>query len=313
MSGNWDNIDVHLLKVLLTLLTESNVSRTARKLNVSQPAVSTALKRLRELTGDPLLVRSKGGMTPTERGRALIEPVRLALEQIDAIAQGNDSPHFNPEKCKRSFSIGTPDYFNVHLAADLIKRVQFGAPEAQVTMHSMGPDMDYPRALETGDIDVVIGNWPQLPEHLRAAPLFEDRMVVMMRADHQLAGKPINAYDYLAADHLAPTPYSVGQRGVVDVYLARERIKRKVRAYVPYFNMAPYLLINSDLLFTAPSRFAAHYAAILPISIHPSPLDYSKMTYYLLWHDRQQYSAEARWFREQIVQAARATCGEGVS
>ncbi len=305
MAGNWDSIDVHLLKVLLTLLTESNVSRTARKLNISQPAVSTALKRLRDLTGDPLLVRSKGGMTPTERGAALLEPVRLALEQIEAIAQGGQE--FVPGACKRSFSIGTPDNFNVRLVADILGRVQKITPDAQVIFHSMGPDLDYPRALESGELDVVIGNWPQLPEHLRATPLFEDEMVVMMRADHPLAGKPINTYDYLAADHLAPTPYSVGQRGVVDIFLARERLKRKVRAYVPYFNMAPYLLLDSDLLFTAPSRFAAHYASFLPIAVHAAPLDFAKMTYYLLWHDRQQHSPEARWFREQIVAAARAT------
>lgn len=308
MGHAWDSIDVHLLKVLLTLLTESNVSRTAKRLNISQPAVSAALKRLRDLIGDPLLVRSKGGMTPTERGLALIEPVRLAIEQIDAIAQGTGGQVFVPASSRRIFAIGAPDYFNARLAAELVRRVQHAAPEAQIVFHSMGPDMDYPRALESGELDVVIGNWPQPPEHLRATLLFEDEMVVMMRQGHPLATGALDADAYLAADHLAPTPYSVGQRGVIDTFLARERLKRRIRAYVPYFNLAPYLVVESDLLFTAPARFAAHYAAFLPLVVRPSPLDFSRMNYFLLWHERQQHSAEARWFREQIVGAARVSC-----
>lgn len=303
MAGNWDNIDVHLLRVLQTLLTENNVSRTAKKLNISQPAVSTALKRLRELTGDPLLVRSRNGMAPTERATALLEPVRLILEQIEGMASPQD--HFDPAHSQRTFAIATPDYFNASLVADILQRVQAGAPAAQVVFHSMGQESDYARALENGELDVVIGNWPQPPEHLRATPLFDDRMVVMMRADHPLAAKPICTWDYMAAEHLAPTPYSVGQRGVIDVFLARERMKRKVKAFVPYFHMAPYLLLQSDLLFTAPARFAGHYASFLPLCVHPAPLDYPIIHYYLLWHDRQQHSAESRWFREQIVQAAR--------
>lgn len=304
MPSHWDTIDVHLLKVLQTLLQESNVSRTARKLNLSQPAVSTALKRLRELIGDPLLVRSKGGMTLTERGAGLLEPVRLALEQIESIASKPGT--FAPESCRREFSVATPDYFNVQLVSDILARIQAGAPEAKLLFHSMGADTDYPRALENGDLDVIICNWPHLPEHLRAIPLFEDKVVVMMRSDHPLAGDGLTAENYLTADHLAPTPYSVGQRGVIDTFLARERIKRRITAYIPYFNMAPYLIAKSDLLFTAPARFAQHYARILPLAVMPSPLDYPEIRYHLLWHERQQHSAEARWFREQIVQAARA-------
>lgn len=300
----WDSLDAHLLRVLHVLLTEGSVSRAARRLNLSQPAVSTALKRLRDITGDPLLVRSRGGMTPTERGAELLEPIRIVLEQLERIAEGPAG--FDPASTRRSFNVATPDYLNAMLLGEVVTDVHKLAPKAQIAFHSMTQNSDYPHALESGELDLVIGNWPNPPDHLRTAPLFEDCMVVMMRTGHPLATGQLSMSDWLAAEHVVPTPYSVGQRGVVDVFLARERMRRNVVAHVPYFHMAPFMLINSDLIFTAPARFAEHYTTMLPLSIVPAPVELPSMAYYLLWHDRTQHSAECRWFRERIVRAARA-------
>jgi DNA-binding transcriptional LysR family regulator len=304
MASGWDSMDVHLLKVLYLLLTDGSVSRVARRLNQSQPAVSAALRRLREITGDKLLVRSRDGMTPTDRGAALLEPVRIALEQIDTIAGGG--ARFKPGVAQRVFSLATPDYLNPLLLGQVLERVQRAAPQVQLTVHSMTQNSDYAHALESGDLDLVIANWPNPPETLRAAPLFEDRMVVMMRADHRLASRELTTEDYLEAAHLAPTPYSVGQRGVIDTFLARERIRRRVVAQVPYFNMAPYMLLETEMIFTAPARFAAHYVGFLPLVVQRSPLPFPTIKYYLLWHDRSQHAEDCRWLREQIMHVARA-------
>ena len=300
----WSALDAHLLRVLHVLLTEGSVSRAARRLNLSQPAVSTALKRLRDITGDKLLVRSRGGMTPTERGATLLEPVRIALEQFERIASGPVG--FDPAASQRSFNVATPDYLNALLLGDIVADVHRQAPGVQVAFHSMTRTTDYPRALEAGELDLVLGNWPNPPEHLRTLPLFEDRMVVMMRSGHPLAGRALTMADWLGAEHVVPTPYAVGQRGVVDVFLARERLRRRIVAQVPYFHMAPYMLLQSDLVFTAPSRFAGHYAELLPLTVAEAPPELPGMAYYLLWHDRSHHSEECRWFRERIVRAARA-------
>lgn len=300
---SWESIDVHLLKILHTLLAECSVSRAARKLGLSQPAVSTALRRLRDITGDQLLVRSRNGMTPTERGSALLDHVRNALTEIELIAR--QQFRFEPQESRRPLHIATPDYLHAVFVGKILGRLRDAAPHTVVTVHSLGPEFDYQRKLEDGEVDLVIGNWPHPPEHLRIANLFEDEVVCMMRKAHPLAGRKLSEADYLNAEHLAPTPYSVGQRGVIDITLSKERLKRNVVAYVPYFNLAPYALVESDMIFTAPRRFARHYASILPLATAPVPLDLPKVNYYLLWHDRTHYAEDCRWFREQIIAIAR--------
>lgn len=300
---NWDSIDVHLLRVLHALLTESSVSRAALRLNQSQPAVSTALRRLRELTGDPLLVRSKNGMTPTERGASLLEPVRQALASIETIV--TRQTRFDPAETRRIYNVATPDYLTPELIGKMFARLHKLAPHAQLFIHSMGPDQDFAQALELGELDAVIGNWPQPPEHLRIITLFEDEVVCLMRSGHPLAGKPLTIKHYLEAEHVAPAPYSVGRRGVIDLHLARERLKRNVVSWIPYFHLAPYMLLESDLIFTGPRMLAEHNARVLPLAMVRSPIEFPGMRFSLLWHDKSHLAEDARWFREQIVAVAR--------
>lgn len=305
---SWESIDVHLLQVLHALLTECSVSNAARRLNQSQPAVSTALRRLRDITGDQLLVRSRNGMTPTERGQALLEPVKIALAQIEAI--GIRQVRFDPLKSRRVFNIATPDFLNAVLIGEIVARLRKLAPHSQVVLHSLGPDYNYVSALESGELDAVIGNWPQPPEHLRLTPLFDDDVVCLMRQSHPLAGHKLTLDDYLNAEHLVPTPYAVGQRGVIDMQLARDRLKRNVVASVPYFNLVPYVLLQTDILFSGPRIFAEHCCSVAALSIAEAPVDFPKMRFYLLWHDRAHHSEECRWFRDQIVAVIRDTIGK---
>ncbi|MDQ8021992.1 MAG: LysR substrate-binding domain-containing protein [Moraxellaceae bacterium] len=303
LSG-WESIDVHLLRVLHALLTECSVSRAAIKLNQSQPAVSTALRRLRDITGDQLLVRSRNGMTPTERGMGLLEPVKIALSQIEAIAVRQ--VRFNPAQSRRVFNIATPDYLHAGLMAEIVARFRQLSPQAQVVFHSLGADHDFAEALESGEYDVVIANWPQPPEQLRMAPLFDDDIVCVMRKDHPLTRRPLSLQAYLEADHVIPTPYSVGRRGVIDLHLARERLKRNVVAQVPYFSLVPAMLLQTDMVFTSPRMFAEHAARLMPLSIQEVPISFPRMSFYLLWHERSHHADECRWFREQIVSLIRS-------
>lgn len=307
MSRPDDPFDTYLLRVFSILMRERSVSRTATRLNQSQPAISTALKRLREIFGDPLLVKDKQRMVPTERALQLEVSVRVVLGEIDVLLAPGTA--FEPATTKQVFRIGTPDYLAPPLMAAVVNYMRGTAPNARLLLQPLGPDYDFEEALAEGELDVVIGNWPQPPEHLRTTLLLEDEIVCLVDRDHPLAGG-MKVADYLQGAHIVPLLYSMTQRGVVETSLAAQRMARTAAVTVPYFGMAPHLLPGTDLIFTTSRHFAQHYAAMLPLAIVPSPIDFPPMRFYQLWHGRTQHAPGHIWFRSllsAVVRTAGAT------
>ena len=294
-----ETLDVHLLRVLHTVVTETSVSRAADRLDISQPAVSAALKRLRDLTGDALLVRTRNGMAPTTRALELLAHATRALNGIDAIVQHGQK--FVAAESVRSFGIAAPDYLDTRCLPALIARVGRLAPHARLSIRPLTTDMDYERLLEEGEVDVVIANWPNPPSYLRLAPLYDDEVVVMMRPGHPLAKQAaLSAADYRAAQHIAPLRYAGGVRGSIDGHLASLGMERMHRVSLAYFSLVPQVLADTDLLFTTGRRFAESCARIAPLKIVKAPLNFPPMKFYQLWHERTHDAVAAKWLREQI-------------
>lgn len=303
-----DPVDSHLLRVLVTLVSERNVSRAAIRLGMSQPAVSIALKRLRELFGDQLLVREKGGMAPTARALALQERARRALGEIDAMLTGPE--HFEPAATTQTFRVASPNFMAAGFLAAAVARFTREAPRAHLEVLPLTGDFDSERALAQGEVDVVIGNWPQPPASLHLSLLLQDEVVCLLGRQHPHAATGLTREQYLAARHVVPLPYSAAQRGLVETHLAHLRVERDARVVVPYFELAPHLLLGTDLVFTTARHFAEHYAALLPLAIVPAPFDFPAMRFYQLWHERSQHDAAHRWFRGLLSAAARAMTGK---
>ena len=292
-------LDVHLLRVLHTVVTETSVSRAAGRLDISQPAVSAALKRLRDLTGDAILVRTRNGMAPTTRALELMAHATRALNGIDAIVQHGQK--FVPAQSVRVFSVAAPDYLDARFLPGLIQRVGRLAPNARLSIRPLTADMDYERQLEEGDIDVVVANWPNPPPYLRLSPLYDDEVVVMLRAGHPLAKKSaLTGADYRAAQHIAPVRYAGGVRGSIDGHLASLGMERMHRVSLAYFSLVPLVLEQTDLVFTTGRRFAESCARITPLKIVKAPLNFPPMKFYQLWHERTHDAPAAKWLREQI-------------
>ncbi|NML26474.1 LysR family transcriptional regulator [Zoogloea dura] len=298
-----DQLDTYLLRMLCLLVTERSVSRTALKLNQSQPAVSLALKRLRQILGDPLLVREKSGMVPTERALTLLSHAKGALAEIDRMTFSPES--FDPQTSRYEFRIGAPDYLAPIFMAGVVERIRKEAPQVRLSLQSLGPSFDFERSLAEGDLDVVIGNWPEPPHRMHLSMLLEDEVVCLVAASHPLARKGLSAEDYQRAAHIVPMPYSISQRGVVDTMLATHRINRDERVVVQSFTTAPYLLLNSDLVFTTTRHFARFYADLLPLAILPSPIPFPDMRFYLLWHERNHLTPAHRWIRRLLSECGR--------
>ncbi len=307
MSRPNDPFDTYLLRVFAVLMSERSVSRAATRLNQSQPAVSNALKRLREIFADPLLLKDRHRMVPTERALQLEVSVRVVLGEIDTLLAPGE--RFEPATTRQTFRVGTPDYLAPPLMAAVVHYMRTAAPGARMLLVPLGPSYDFDTALADGDIDVVIGNWPQPPEHLRTTLLLEDEIVCLVDRDHPGANG-LTTSAYLQGSHVVPLLYSTTQRGVVETHLAAQRMLRTPTVTVPYFAMAPHLLPGTDLIFTTSRHFAQHFASVLPLAVVRSPVLFPPMRFYQLWHGRTQHSPGQVWFRSllsAVVRTAAAT------
>lgn len=287
------------LKVLCMLIEESNVTRAAYRLNLSQPATSLQLKQLREIFGDPLLVRGEGGMVPTERALLLREMAIKTLGDLNDILQHPDT--FNPISTRQTFTIALPDHILPLVFNDFIQEFRKKAPLAKLVLRALGPDYDFEGALASGLADIVISNWPSPPPHLRRSVLFDDKFVCLVDENHAFARHAPTVDEYLAASHIAPSDYAISQRGVVETHLSSLKLQRERKVVLSYFSMAPYLLVGTDLVFTVTQHFAKHFASILPLTIIESPIEYPRVQFYQLWHERAHHSQMHRWFRQSVA------------
>lgn len=294
-----DALDIWLLRVLRTLLTERSVTQAALRLNQTQPAISTALRKLREALGDPILVRGKTGMVPTEFGESLLGPAQRILHEVDFVA----TPHgdFDPAAARRTFRIAAPDYLNDFFMPTLIARFRTAAPQARLEIDSLNPALDHAAMLEAGELDLVVGNWPQPDARFARSDLFSDTVVCLMRADHPLAQTPLTPQAYFAAAHLAPTPYSGARRNAIEIGLARAGLSRHVVTTLPYFGLVPQVLLRSDLIFTTTRRFATHYARLLPLAVRDAPIPFPRIKCYQLWHPQPDRPQDIAWLRSLVA------------
>ncbi|KVQ60993.1 LysR family transcriptional regulator [Burkholderia territorii] len=302
--GALDVLDARLMRILLVLLTERTVSRAAVRLNMSQPATSAALKRLRTLLGDPLLVRSRYGMVPTEFGARLIEPLRNALRVIDFIR--NQQPTFDARTSVRTYRIGCPDYLNVLFVPKLVALFRERAPNAQLVFHPLGDGFDDERALADGELDVVIDNRPTRSSRFRQDDLFDDRVVCLMRATHPLARRgAMTAAEFAHAPQLCPTPSWLEASGAIDRQLERVGLQRRIVVTLPHFELAAHALVRSDLILTTTYRLARHYAKLLPLGAVALPIEPPDIVYRMTWNEAGSCVEGVRWLRALIVEATR--------
>ena len=204
----FDKIDLHLIRVLHTVLTDRSVSRAAIRLGMYQPAVSAALKRLRELSGDPLLVRSGSGMVPTDAALRMIEPSASILRSAEVLF--SDARGFDPQTATNTFRVAASDYLDPMFLPLFVTQVKAQAPLCKIEIHPLSPDSNYHAHLSLGHVDLVIGNWLKPPEDLHMARLFGDEIVSLVSADHPAVRRGWDADTWLASEHIAPTPMHPG-------------------------------------------------------------------------------------------------------
>jgi DNA-binding transcriptional LysR family regulator len=300
--------DLNLLLVLSVLLEEESVTAAARRLGLTQSAVSHKLARLRALLGDKLLVRARGGAAePTTRARALREPLRELVQQVDRVLGA--PPPFDPARAARAFVLASTDYCEFMLLSGLMAGLRADAPGVDLVVRQLSAQPE--RWLAAGEIDLALGTMVADAPGVMRRRLFSDRFVCLLRRDHPAAKRGALTLDaYLALPHALVAPRGV-RRGRVDDELARRGLGRRVVLFVPDFFAVARVIAETDLVLTIPAGIAESLAAMLPVRLLPPPLPLAPFDTHVAWHERQDRDPALVWLRAQLQRAAAARASEG--
>jgi DNA-binding transcriptional LysR family regulator len=310
MSVNFRTLDLNLLRVFAAVMVERNVTRAASQLAMTQPAVSNALRRLREATGDELFVTVPSGVSPTALAQALWPDVRNALE---GLRHAFEPQQFDPTRDERSFTMAMADATATVLMPAFVAAL--AAARARTSVRVLALTSRDPRPqLEHGNADVAVGFFPEVAVALAAEgdqsatvlePLYSCEYVCVMRQDHPLAREPRLTLDaYCAAEHVRVN-FAGRPRGFVDEALARAGRERRVALTVNQFATAARVVHDSDMLSVLPRSFvpASGLAAGLAVRRFPGVLPAIEVS--LLWHRRHDRDQAQRWLRRSFATSAR--------
>jgi DNA-binding transcriptional LysR family regulator len=308
---NISKIDLNLLIYLDVLLREKNVTRAAGQLNITQPAMSNGLKRLRTLFGDPILVRTSDGMVPTERARALSPVIRKILLELEEALQGEEE--FNEQHSQRVFRVMASDYAASTLLPNLLKRVNQIAPN--VTIDIMTPSDVTFHDVEAGKIDMAINRFDALPQSFHQKTIWRDTFSCLLSAENDVVAK-FNLNTYLSAKHVwvSKTGFGVGvgmdpkdvqKLGWVDEALARLGKKRDIKVFTRNYHVAMQLAYEDDLVATLPSKAAELHANDKNFVIVKPPFEIPDIELKMIWSPLLHHDASHIWFRQLVIEAAK--------
>jgi DNA-binding transcriptional LysR family regulator len=296
--------DLNLLLALDVLLADGSVAGAARRLGLSASAMSRTLTRLRETTGDPLLVRAGRGMVLTPHAEALRQRTQNAVHEARAVLRpSTEEPDFST--LQRTFTIRANDGFVDAFGAPLIAAATAVAPHVCLRF---APKPEKTAAyLRDGSADLEIGVLGSMGPEVRVQALFRDRFVGAVRTGHPLATKrKVTAERYIAFGHVVTSKHG-RTNGPVDEALAALRLKRTIVAVVPSFPAALAVARNSDLIALVPSSLANGQISSVNIHAFELPVKTEQITVSQMWHPRLEVDPVHRWLRQLVLSVCRET------
>lgn len=290
-------LDLNLFVAFDAIYSEGNVTRAARKLNLTQSALSHALARLRDLFADPLFLRHGAEMVPSPLARALIGPVRHSLQTLTvSVLQARS---FDPAAARRRFTIGLRPVLEATVLPPLMARLRVEAPGVELV--SVQVDRrDLPAQLAGGTLDLAVDVLMPPGPDMRCRRLTRDTLVVIARADHPGLADGLNLDGYLTHGHVQVSSRRSGP-GAEDMALARIGRHRHVALRCQHYFAACRVVAESDLLLTMPEQYARPANRDLPNRIHPLPLDMPPLDVFLYWHATVDAEPANLWLRDLLV------------
>ncbi|AFY61396.1 LysR family transcriptional regulator [Synechococcus sp. PCC 6312] len=294
------NIDLNLLIAFEALYQEQSVTLAAQRIHVGQPAMSSALGRLRVIFGDELFIRIGRQMLPTATAQAIAPKLIHALEMIrDALIEPQ---LFDPATTKRAFTIAAPDYFSNLIVPKILDILSQTAPEIDLRLMTVQKESCF-NLLAEGVIDCVLGTFVELPNYCVQETLFLERLVGICQADHP-------AIDCMDLEHFVQFPHALftlrrDATGIIDQALAEQGLNRRILLTTPYWFILPDVITTSDILTAVPTCFSRHLLDNYALASFEIPLNLPSWPVSLVWHQLQDQDLANRWLRQVIQQVCR--------
>ncbi|MBD2859614.1 LysR family transcriptional regulator [Spongiibacter sp. KMU-158] len=286
-------VDLNLFAVFNAIYSQHNLTRAAEILHVSQPAVSNALARLRDLFDDPLFVRSPGGVSPTPLARQLINPVRQALETLDDCVKARLD--FDPATSNETIRLHAAEQASALLLPKLLPKLIEQAPHLRLEIQFQNR-RDVPLALAAGDLQLGIDAPLLSSNELLSQPLAQEDYVCVMRRDHPLSKQPISLEDFLAAPHIQVSSRARGATPI-DIALRSLGQQREIALRIPHYSLLPQVIASTDYLAAVPRIMVSGW------QLHHCPLPFPvpPLEMHLFWHKNSDHDPLNQWLRELIT------------
>ncbi|WP_447894687.1 LysR family transcriptional regulator [Vreelandella sp. GE22] len=293
-------VDLNLIRTFLMLHETGSVTLTAEKLHVTQPSISYALNRLRELFDDRLFVRTAHGMEPTTVARQLYPSLKEAMRQINDTIDG--SRHFTPERCKLRFRLALTDLGEMALLPAILKAFYAQAPQAELDVVPL--EIDKAREwLTTGKVNAVICSRALGGADIDKHVLLEDRYVCLLDRQGGAADGDLSIERFVHGRHVSIA--SSSGHDLVEEVMAQRGIERKVSLSLSHFSVLPQVLQGSDLIAILPLQIAARFADAR-LRVHELPFAVPSFEVALHWHAQPRSAASQRWFCATVIDAVTA-------
>ncbi|CAG9185015.1 LysR family transcriptional regulator [Cupriavidus pampae] len=292
--------DLNLLPVFIALMEERSVTRAAARLGMTQPALSNALNRLRETLRDPLFVRERYGIKPTQFAESIAPVVADTLAKLDDVILGQQ--HFDPATSVRQFHIAPNSYAEIVLIPKVVATLRSAAPGVKVALTPFGSDLAETGVI-SGTTDMALGRIVDPPDSLVIQHLMDDGLACVVRADHPEVGDTLSREQYEGLRHVNVLPPGRLRVGLFQA-LERQGLRRELAISVTHFLAVPEIIAATDYCATLPRLICNQIAKDSRLKVLPAPVDLGTFPVDIAWHVRYRQDPAHRWFRQVLVDTA---------
>lgn len=293
--------DLNLFPAFMALMEERSVTRAAERLGVTQPALSNTLNRLRETFRDPLFVRERYGVAPTEFAQSIFPTVAAALEQFDDLVRMQQD--FRPAETERLFAIAANSYVEFVLMPRLVARLRVEAPGVRLRLAPFGDDLTEAGVM-SGATALALGRVVDPPDTVVVQHLMDEGLACVVRADHPDVGDTLDRATYERLKHVNVLPPGRLRAGLFQA-LDRQGLRRDVAISVTHFLAVPEMIAVTDHCATLPRRICRALERDPRLRIVAPPVDLGRFPVEMAWHVRHRQDAAHRWLRSVVADTAK--------